>query len=75
MGRTACTEPQCLYKGALYLPTFLPSTQVRRYCDLQDMIHTTDLVFSYYPLPFQLRSKEPLTKSSSSDKSVYEKWF
>ena len=22
MGRTACTEPQCLYKGALYL--FLP---------------------------------------------------
>jgi len=19
MGRTACTEPQCLYKGALYL--------------------------------------------------------
>ena len=25
MGRTACTEPQCLYKGALYLtlPTWL----------------------------------------------------
>jgi len=22
MGRTACTEPQCLYKGALYL--YLP---------------------------------------------------
>ena len=22
MGRTACTEPQCLYKGALYLYTF-----------------------------------------------------
>jgi hypothetical protein len=21
MGRTACTEPQCLYKGALYLYT------------------------------------------------------
>ena len=21
MGRTACTEPQCLYKGALYLTT------------------------------------------------------
>ena len=21
MGRTACTEPQCLYKGALYLGT------------------------------------------------------
>ena len=23
MGRTVCTEPQCLYKGALYL-TFIP---------------------------------------------------
>ena len=22
MGRTACTEPQCLYKGALYIFTF-----------------------------------------------------
>jgi len=22
MGRTACTEPQCLYKGALYLFTY-----------------------------------------------------
>jgi len=20
MGRTACTQPQCLYKGALFLP-------------------------------------------------------
>jgi hypothetical protein len=23
MGRTACTEPQCLHKGALYLFTFM----------------------------------------------------
>jgi hypothetical protein len=23
MGRTACTEPQCLYKGALYLLPFI----------------------------------------------------
>jgi hypothetical protein len=23
MGRTACTEPQCLYTGALYLLTFI----------------------------------------------------
>jgi len=28
MGRTACTEPQCLYKGALYL-TFIPSVHTR----------------------------------------------
>jgi len=25
MGRTTCTEPQCLYTGALYLFTFSPS--------------------------------------------------
>jgi len=24
MGRTACTEPQCMYKGALYLTLSLP---------------------------------------------------
>ena len=24
MGRTACTEHQCLYKGALYLYLYLP---------------------------------------------------
>jgi hypothetical protein len=23
MGRTACTEPQCLYKGALYLTFYI----------------------------------------------------
>jgi hypothetical protein len=33
MGRTACTEPQCLYKGALYLlftyPSVLPTFTTR----------------------------------------------
>ena len=33
MGRTACTEPQCLYKGALYLFTF---TQTDRETDNQN---------------------------------------
>jgi len=27
MGRTACTEPQCLYKGALYLYLILNPDQ------------------------------------------------
>ena len=27
MGRTACTEPQCLYKGALLLPDLKPPVQ------------------------------------------------
>jgi len=26
MGRTACTEPQCLYKGDLYLYFYQPDT-------------------------------------------------
>ena len=28
MGRTACTEPQCLYKGALYLITFYQMSEL-----------------------------------------------
>jgi len=28
MGRTACTEPQCLYKGALYLYLLTPEVRV-----------------------------------------------
>jgi hypothetical protein len=27
MGRTTCTEPQCLYKGALYLYLYCVSSQ------------------------------------------------
>ena len=30
MGRTACTEPQCLYKGALYLFYYLMSVLCNR---------------------------------------------
>jgi len=29
MGRTACTEPQCLYKGALYFYLYLQLRAVR----------------------------------------------
>ena len=29
MGRTACTEPQCLYKGALYLYRLFPFARAR----------------------------------------------
>jgi len=35
----------------------------------------TGLVFSCCPLPFQLRSKETLSKSSFRDTSAYKKWF
>jgi hypothetical protein len=30
MGRTACTEPQCLYKGALYLTFYLSDSRQRK---------------------------------------------
>jgi hypothetical protein len=47
MGRTACTEPQCLYKGALYLVhwvynyTFRPCILaiVRLYCNLNKQLY------------------------------------
>jgi len=29
MGRTACTEPQCLYRGALYLYLYLFTLFIR----------------------------------------------
>jgi hypothetical protein len=32
MGRTACTEPQCLYKGALYLTVVHQSPRTRNCC-------------------------------------------
>ena len=34
MGRTACTEPQCLYKGALYLYLYLYLKQILEVCSL-----------------------------------------
>jgi len=40
MGRTACTEPQCLYKGALYLFFFL--TVVRNYSLLRRDVPWTE---------------------------------
>ena len=33
MGRTACTEPQCLYKGALYLYLFTVTLPIRNSSD------------------------------------------
>jgi len=37
MGRTAYTEPQCLYKGALYLYLY----QLKRYVNAQIFYHVT----------------------------------
>jgi hypothetical protein len=32
MGRTACTEPQCLYKGDLYLFNLFKEEDWQKYC-------------------------------------------
>ena len=45
MGRTACTEPQCLYKGALYLftcfiPSCIPDTRLYRITSTKCRINT-----------------------------------
>jgi len=45
MGRTACTEPHCLYKDALYLFNFYPldrhsgDDMVNKYKDLEAQGH------------------------------------
>ena len=48
MGRTACTEPQCLYKGALYLTTFFREALHR-----EDVYRTEDesLHMTVLPVP------------------------
>ena len=37
MGRTACAEPQCLYKGARYLYLFIP---VSSWSDENTYVHS-----------------------------------
>ena len=41
MGRTACTEPQCLYKGVLYL-TYLTSCTNTAYVTVWFQLHLTE---------------------------------
>ena len=48
MGRTACTEPQCLYKGALY--PFLPDYYEAPGCNL---VRVTDAFFEVAPTFFK----------------------
>ena len=35
MGRTACTEPQCLYKGALYLNFYFTDMYIIMFLNTQ----------------------------------------
>jgi len=51
MGRTACTEPQCLYKGDLYL-YFLPYPFETNYYFLN-----TKIVLNYMKIQFVPRGK------------------
>ena len=40
MGLTVCTEPQCLYKGDLYLYLYYPHDYARRHTYLNIVIYT-----------------------------------
>ena len=46
MGRTACTEPQCLYNGALYL--YLYSPMGRTACTEPQCLHKGALYLCLY---------------------------
>jgi len=43
MGRTACTEPQCLYKGALYLTFLRPNKNLECTIQGQKLQHLPDV--------------------------------
>jgi len=52
MGRTACTEPQCLYKGALYpylshCDRYLQERPANRPTITGAVLKTFDLTFTY----------------------------
>jgi hypothetical protein len=53
MGRTACTEPQCLYKGALYLTVelYLYSRMGRTACTEPQCLYKRALYLLNYFLP------------------------
>ena len=55
MGRTACTEPQCLYTGALYLT--LPLFQVYNYTSLIYLVITKLTFDNHLPDESQCRPK------------------
>ena len=38
MGCTACTEPQCLYKDALYLYLYLTNGTCYKFCEIWEHI-------------------------------------
>ena len=46
MGHTACTEPQCLYTGALYFTFFYSFVDV----DREDRCLILELVFIWYDI-------------------------
>ena len=49
MGRTACTEPQCMYKGAHYFYPYLNySTREKKYQPLKSFVHK--IVTHFIPL-------------------------
>jgi len=48
MGRTACTEPQCLYNGALYLYLYLYSPMVRTACTEPQCLYNGALYLYLY---------------------------
>jgi len=46
MGRTACTEPQCLYRGALF--TVIGRTSGRRLGTFKKVLFRAEFTYTYY---------------------------
>jgi hypothetical protein len=57
MGRTACTQPQCLYRGALYLYLYLNQVFIRQ------MILSQCLYFSAAVVQEVIKLRRPLQEN------------
>jgi hypothetical protein len=63
MGRTACTEPQCLYKGDLYLfPFFIPTLPGCRWLLLHVITHMVTYTLCTTPLGEGSSRRRSLTR-------------
>jgi hypothetical protein len=61
MGRTACTEPQCLYKGVLYLYLYPYNL-----CDEDYSLLVYDAVFTCIPLATSMSLRQLACKRNGN---------
>ena len=72
MGLTACTEPQCLYKGDLYLCPFLHSTTHVQFLVFLRFDYTTELLRHWWPCSVNYWLPYCLTVRLTTERQSYQ---